>query len=84
MLDPADQDDVAIIEIGNTIQISKTFPTGVGAGTLVLTQELSVEGIEHRINVNDGHKITLYTAPTTIVSLFVLDSSQLDGPNVLG
>jgi hypothetical protein len=85
MLTSAERDDLATIEIGDTISISKTFPTG--NTTTVLAQDLSVEGIEHRINLSDGHKVTLFTAPTTIVFQLILDDplyGLLDGSNVLG
>jgi len=85
MLDTAGRDDVAVIEIGDTIEISKSFPSGTG--TSQLTQQLSVEGIEHRINVRDGHRVTLFTAPTTIVYQLILDDpvyGTLDSFNVLG
>jgi hypothetical protein len=84
-LTTAQRDIVASIEIGNTITVEKTFPSG--AGTSELAQELSVEGIEHTISVASGHSIMLSTAPTTIVFELILDSElygTLDGLNVLG
>jgi hypothetical protein len=85
MLDDTGRDTVATIDIGDTIQISKTFATGTT--TSALAQELSVEGIEHRIDFSIGHKITLFTAPTTIVYNLILDDAlygRLDENNVLG
>jgi hypothetical protein len=85
MLTNAERDDLATIEIGDTIAISKTFPTG--NTTTVLAQDLSVEGIEHRINLSNGHKVTLFTAPTTIVFQLILDDAlygTIDALNVLG
>jgi hypothetical protein len=85
MLDNTGRDTVATIDIGDTIQISKTFVTGTT--TSALAQELSVEGIEHRIDLSSGHKITLFTAPTTIVYNLILDDpiyGRLDENNVLG
>jgi hypothetical protein len=84
MLDDTGRDTVATIDIGDTIQISKTFATGTT--TSALAQELSVEGIEHRIDLSSGHKITLFTAPTTIVYNLILDDllyGRLDENNVL-
>ena len=40
---------------------------------LAITQDLSVEGIEHRINVSTGHRVTIYTAATTVLSDLILD-----------
>ena len=85
MLTTAQRDTVASIEIGNTITVEKTFPSG--SGTSQLAQELSVEGIEHTINVGSGHHILLSTAPTTIVYILTLDDpiyGRLDAGNVLG
>jgi hypothetical protein len=85
MLDDTGRDTVATIDIGDTIQISKTFTTGTT--TSALAQELSVEGIEHRIDLSSGHKITLFTAPTTIVYNLILDDllyGRIDENNVLG
>jgi hypothetical protein len=73
MLTTAQRDTVAIIDIGQTITIEKTFQSG--AGTSELAQELSVEGIQHQINVGQSHTITLFTAPTTIVYEFILNDA---------
>lgn len=85
MLTNAQRDTVASIEIGNTITVEKTFPSGTG--TSELAQELSIEGIEHTISVTSGHHILLSTSPTTIVYEFILDNpiyGRLDAGNVLG
>jgi len=85
MLTSAQRDNVATIDIGDTITIEKTFPTGTG--TTSLGQELSVEGIEHLIDFNTGHRVNLYTAATTIVYQLILDDATygtIDSTNVLG
>ena len=85
MLTNAQRDTVAIVDIGDTITIEKTFPAGTG--TTSLAQELSVEGVEHFIDYQAGHRITFYTAPTTIVYELILDDATygvLDADNVLG
>jgi hypothetical protein len=85
MLTTAQRDTVASIEIGNTITVEKTFASGTG--TQELAQELSVEGIEHTIDVTSGHHILLSTSPTTIVFELILDNAiygRLDAENVLG
>ena len=71
MLTTGQRDTVATVDIGDTITIEKTFPTSTG--TTSLAQELSVEGIEHAIDFNTGHRMTFYTAPTTIVYQLILD-----------
>jgi len=85
MLTTAQRDTVAIVDIGDTITIEKTFTSG--AGTTELAQELSIEGVEHTLNIGDGHKILLFTSPTTIVYELILDDAIfgiLDADNVLG
>lgn len=84
-LTTAQRDTVAIVDIGDTITIEKTFPSGVG--TTQLGQELSVEGVEHNIDLLTGHRVTFFTAPTTIVYQLILDDAiygVLDAENVLG
>jgi hypothetical protein len=80
-LTTAQRDTIATIDIGNTISIEKTI------NSTELAQELSVEGIEHTITVNNGHSVMYFTAPTTIVYELILDDSIygiIDSTNVLG
>lgn len=84
-LTTAQRNTVAIIDIGNTVTIQKTFPSGTG--TTQLAQELSVEGIEHYLDLSSGHRVLISTAPTTVVYELILDDAQygtLDALNVLG
>jgi hypothetical protein len=76
---------VAVIEIGTTISVEKSFNTGLT--TTQLAQELAVEGIQHQIDVLSGHRITLFTSPTTLVFQLILDDliyGITDSDNVLG
>ena len=85
MLTTAQKDTLATLEIGDTITVEKTFPSG--AGTTELAQELSVEGIEHYLDFSTGHRVLYSTAPTTIVYQLILDDAvygTLDAENVLG
>lgn len=85
MLTIAQRDNLATLEIGDTITVEKTFPSG--AGTTELAQELSVEGIEHYLDFSTGHRVLYSTAPTTIVFELILDDATygvLDALNVLG
>ena len=85
MLTTAQKDTLATLEIGDTITVEKTFPSG--AGTSQLAQELSVEGIEHYLDFSTGHRVLYSTAPTTIVYELILDSAlygTTDAENVLG
>jgi len=84
-LSTAERDAVAIVDIGDTITIEKTFTSGTG--TTELAQELSVEGVEHAIDFGSGHRVTFFTAPTTIVYELILNDSvfgTIDTENVLG
>lgn len=84
-LTTAQRDTIAIVDIGDTITIEKSFASG--SGTTELAQELSVEGIEHTITVNNGHSVMYFTAPTTIVYELILDDPTfgiIDALNVLG
>jgi len=85
MLTTAQKDTLATVDIGDTISIEKTFPSG--AGTTQLAQELSVEGIEHYLDFSTGHRVLYSTAPTTIVYELILDDAvygTLSTINVLG
>jgi hypothetical protein len=85
MLTTAQKDTLATVDIGDTISVEKTFPSGTG--TTQLAQELSVEGIEHRLDFSTGHSVLYSTAPSTIVYELILDDliyGVLDAENVLG
>jgi hypothetical protein len=85
MLTTAQKDTLATLEIGDTITVEKTFPSG--AGTTQLAQELSVEGIEHYLDFSTGHRVLYSTAPTVIVYELILDDAvygTIDTTNVLG
>ena len=77
MLSTGERDNVAILEIGDTISVEKTITT-TATTTSVIAQESFIEGIEHRISFSQPHQVTIYTSPTTVYQLFVLDSSTLD------
>jgi hypothetical protein len=83
LLTNTERDDVATVDIGDTIAVTKDIP---GLGSAV-SEELSVEGIEADIDYLGGHRVTFYTSPTTIVYQLILDDATygvLDALNVLG
>jgi hypothetical protein len=84
-LTDAQRDTVAVLEIGNTVTIEKSFTSG---NTITsLAQELAIEGIQHEIDLSTGHRITLFTSPTTLVYELILDDlvyGTIDTENVLG
>ena len=67
MLTTAQRETLALVDIGDTITITNTIAGGEVA------QELSVEGVEHRLDFVSGHRVTYYTAPTVIVYEFILN-----------
>jgi hypothetical protein len=83
-LSDAQKTALAPIEIGDTVQATKTFTTGT---PLSVTQDLSVEGIDHVIDMNTGHRMTLWTSATTVLSNLVLDDITygiINSTNALG
>ena len=84
-LTDAQRDTVAVLEIGNTITVEKSFTSGVTITSLA--QELAIEGIQHEIDLSTGHRMTLFTSPTTLVFELILDDlvyGTIDTENVLG
>jgi hypothetical protein len=84
-LTDAQRDTVAVLEIGNTVTIEKSFTSGVTITSLA--QELAIEGIQHEIDLSTGHRMTLFTSPTTLVFELILDDlvyGTIDTENVLG
>ena len=83
-LTTAERNAVAILEIGDTIKITRSFTSGSPAS---ITEELAIEGLEHSIDPRSGHRMRIYTSPTTLVYLLLLDDAtfgRLDSDNVLG
>ncbi len=85
MLTTGQKDTLSTVDIGETISVEKTFPSG--AGTSQLAQELTVEGIEHYLDFSTGHRVLYSTAPTTVVYELILDDvtyGTIDTNNALG
>lgn len=80
-----DQDALAILDVGDLINIQKSITTS--AGPTQFAQDLTIEGLEHRLTLSAGHAVTYFTSPTTIVYELILDDAvygTLDAENVLG
>jgi hypothetical protein len=80
-----DQDTLALLDVGDVINVEKSITTS--SGPTQFAQNLTVEGLEHRLTLSAGHAVTYFTAPTTIVYELILDDSvygTLDEDNVLG
>lgn len=83
-LTDSQRDSAAGIDVGDTIEITKSVLVNGVATPYV--QELAVEGVEHRVTVNGGHTARYFTSPTTIVYAFTLDDAVygvLDADNAL-
>jgi hypothetical protein len=84
-LSTADQETLALLDVGDLINVQKSITTS--AGPTQFAQNLTIEGLEHRLTLNAGHAVTYFTAPTTIVYELILDDityGTLDTQNVLG
>jgi hypothetical protein len=80
-----DQDTLALLDVGDLIAIQKSITTS--AGPTQFAQNLTIEGLEHRLTLSAGHAVTYFTSPTTIVYELILDDlvyGTLDEDNVLG
>jgi hypothetical protein len=79
-LTPAQQDTVALLDIGDLISITKTDTFGT------TTQASYIEGLETSVSFDQGQRTRFYTSPTTILEAFILDSATagtLDSDNGL-
>ena len=80
-----DQDTLALLDVGSVINVEKSITTS--SGPTQFAQNLTVEGLEHRLTLSAGHAVTYFTAPTAIVYELILDDAvygTLDEDNVLG
>ena len=80
-----DQDTLALLDVGDLINIQKSITTS--AGPTQFAQDLTIEGLEHRLTLSAGHAVTYFTSPTTIVYELILNDAvygTLDEDNVLG
>lgn len=84
-LSTADQETLALLDVGDLINVQKSITTS--AGPTQFAQNLTIEGLEHRLTLSAGHAVTYFTAPTLIVYELILDDlvyGTLDTENVLG
>ena len=77
-LTPAQIQAVDAFEIGDVVEVTKTFTTGSPAS---LTQDVFIERIAHQITPG-LHQVTLGLGQAQLLTAFILDSSQLDDVNV--
>ncbi len=73
-LTSAQQAQMAALEIGDILSVTKTFSTGTPA---TVTQNVVVESIRHNINPT-RHTVTVGLGQVQLILPFVLDTSPLD------
>lgn len=79
------RDTTATLDIGDYLSIEKSILIGGIPSPLV--QDLTIEGIEHRVDFANGHVTRVYTSPAQVVYELILDDpvyGVLDSTNVLG
>ena len=79
-LTEAQRDTVSLLDIGDLISITKTDSFGT------TTQASFIEGLETSVSFDTGQTTRFYTAPTTLLEAFILDSATagtLDSDNAL-
>jgi hypothetical protein len=75
-LTEADREAVVALEIGDIIQVTRTFTTG---SPLTVTQDVFVESIRHEITPSQ-HRITIGLGQAQLLLPFLLDTSELNNP----
>jgi hypothetical protein len=85
MLTDAQRDELATIDIGETVAITKSIEDSATT-TSEVSQISWIEGVEHNISLTQGHRMTIYTVPTNYFQLILDDLTYgtLDSVNVLG
>jgi hypothetical protein len=74
----ADAQAVAILDIGDLVAITKTYPTGSPA---TVTRTMFIENLRHDITPT-AHRIRLGLGQAQLFTAFILDTSELDDVTV--
>jgi hypothetical protein len=69
---------VLTLDVGDVIAVTKTYTTGL---PLSRTESVFIESVAHDITPSD-HRIRFGLGQAQLLTAFILDSSQLDDPNV--
>jgi hypothetical protein len=77
-LTAANAQAVSILDIGDLVEITKTYTTG--APTTV-TKTMYIENLAHDITPG-SHRIRLGLGQAQLLTQFILDTSELDDPTV--
>jgi len=75
-LTTAQQAQMAGLEIGDILSVSKQFSSGTPS---LVTQNVVVESIRHTVNPST-HRVTIGMGQVQLVLPFILDTSELDDP----
>lgn len=78
MLTSAQQEQVAALEIGDILSVTRVFTSGA---PLTVTQDVVVESIQHRLSPA-RHEVNIGFGQIQLLSAFILDTSQLDDATV--
>jgi hypothetical protein len=74
MLTAAQQEQVAALEIGDILSVTRVFESGA---PLTVTQDVVVESIQHRISPA-RHEVNIGLGQIQLLTAFILDTSELD------
>ena len=77
-LTPAQIEAIDSFEVGDVVEVTKTFETGAPAS---ITQDVYIERIAHQITPG-LHQVTLGLGQAQILTAFILDQDELDDVNV--
>ncbi len=70
--------DISKLDIGDLVAVTKTYPTGSPA---TVTKTMFVENIAHDISPST-HRVTLGLGQAQLVTVFILDTDELDDVNI--
>jgi hypothetical protein len=78
MLTAAQQEQIAALEIGDILSVTRVFKSGV---PLTVTQSVVVESIQHRLSPA-RHEVNIGFGKIDLITPFILNTSQLDDTTV--
>jgi hypothetical protein len=74
MLTAAQQEQIAALEIGDILSVSRVFTSGA---PLTVTQDVVIESIQHRLSPA-RHEVNIGLGQIQLLTAFILDTSELD------
>ena len=79
-LSTGNRNTVTALDIGDVIALNWT-PTGTGTQ---VSQTLAIEGVAYTVDVHGVAEMSFHLSPAVDADLFTLDTSELDGSDILG